>query len=373
VAHHQEALTLFEELGDRSELANTLDLLGMASLLGADHCAAVQHYSRAIPLCRELGDRPRLAASLMGRASSVSMLIFRASVPPELPHDPRRDIDDARRIAEEIDLASERIWAHWGLGLVLTLGGRFGPALEELEIALKRATEIEHREWEAAVRFALGNLYLEIFASSRALETLEEGLALAREMHSPLWIHSVSGALAATQMALGDRQKAREHLERVFSPETPMDTLGKRYCWAQRVELALAEDDPRLALETVERLIASAPGIGSAPGMGPGPVIPYLWKLKAEALAALGRPDDAASLLYAAVEQTRSAEERYLRWRTHAALARVYRATGCGEAAEGELAAARALINESAATVADPALQDRFRQRAYQITRRAGP
>ena len=34
VAHHQEALEIVEESGDRRELANTLDLLDIAYLLG---------------------------------------------------------------------------------------------------------------------------------------------------------------------------------------------------------------------------------------------------------------------------------------------------------------------------------------------------
>jgi phage shock protein A len=35
-----------------------------------------------------------------------------------------------------------------------------------------------------------------------------------------------------------------------------MDTMGKRYCWAKRAELALSQGEPDLALGIVERLIA---------------------------------------------------------------------------------------------------------------------
>ena len=41
-----------------------------------------------------------------------------------------------------------------------------------------------------------------------------------------------------------DLKKARACLERVISPETPMDTGGKRYCWIRRAELALARLRP---------------------------------------------------------------------------------------------------------------------------------
>jgi tetratricopeptide (TPR) repeat protein len=138
-----------------------------------------------------------------------------------------------------------------------------------------------------------------------------------------------------------------------------MDTLGKRYCWVRRAELALAQDDPALALEITERLIASAPG------MSAGRVITYLWKLKGEALAVMGSTDEAESSLRAAIENAQATEERFLLWRVHASLAPLYRTMGHQEAAEKEFSRARALIEELAATVPDEALKSSFLKGAY--------
>jgi tetratricopeptide (TPR) repeat protein len=145
----------------------------------------------------------------------------------------------------------------------------------------------------------------------------------------------------------------------VISSQAPMDTLGKRYCWVRRAELALAQGDPALALEIVERLIASAPG------MSAGCVITFLWKLKGEAFGATGRADEAESLLRAALENAQSTKERFLLWRVHASLGRLYCTVGQPEAAEKEYSAARALIDEMAATIPDEALKDGFLQGAY--------
>jgi adenylate cyclase len=359
VAYHREALTVFEALGNRRELANTLDLMGVANLLGGDLNNSVQCYGRSIALCQELDERQRLASSLLGRATTVSMLVLLTSVPVNLPRDPTLDINEAFQIAREVDSPSEKAWAHWSMGLLCMLCGDYGRALHELHSGLRIVSDIGHHEWAVSTGFGLGIVYLELLAADQARVQLEAALTLAKEMRSPMWVHLVSGALAAAYLLTGDRKSAQNCLETVISPQPPMDTLGKRYCWVRLAELALTQDDPGLALEITERLIASAPG------MSPGRVITFLWKLKGEALAAIGRTDEAESLLHAAIENAWAMEERFLLWRVHASLGRLYRTMGHQEAAEKEFSTACALIEELAATVPDKALKSNFLQGAY--------
>jgi tetratricopeptide (TPR) repeat protein len=174
-----------------------------------------------------------------------------------------------------------------------------------------------------------------------------------------MWVHFVVGALAGAYLLLDDLNSAQASLETVISPQTPMDTMGKRYCWVRRAELAQAQGDPTLALDITERIIASAPG------MSPGRVITYLWKLKGEVLTAIGHTDEAESLLRAALDNARVTGERFLLWRVHASLGRLYRTTGHQETAEKEFSTARALIEEMAATIPDEALKSSFLQGAY--------
>jgi tetratricopeptide (TPR) repeat protein len=358
VAYHTEALTIFENLGDRRGLANTLDLLGMANMLADDLAASVQYYDRAIPLFRELDDRPRLVSSLTGRANSCSMLVFLASVSATLTGDATLDLNEALRIAREIDSAPDQAWAHLGLGMLHTVHGHFGCALQNMQNGLRIASEIGHREFVVGNGFGLGILYAELFAPDQARGQLEAALALAAELRSPALIHRASGALAGAYLMLDDLKSAQACLEKVISPQTPMDTGGKRYCWVRQAELALAQDDPALALNITERLIASAPG------MSPGRVITFLWMLKAEASAAMGRTDEAESLLRAALENARAVGERFLLWRVHTSLGRLYRAMDRKREAEEAFSAARELVQELAATIPDEALKDNFLQGA---------
>ena len=172
-------------------------------------------------------------------------------------------------------------------------------------------------------------------------------------------IHDVTGALARTHILLDDHTAAQDRLESILSTKKPMDTLGIRYCWTQLGELALTQGNPSHALDITERLIASAPGIS------PGRVILFLWKLKGEALAALGHVQEGISLLLEAVENAQGMEDRFYLWQLQASLGRLYDMMGDQGAAEREFSSARTHINELASTTPDNTLKENFLQRAF--------
>jgi adenylate cyclase len=362
IAHHQEALEIFEQAGDRRGLATTLDLLGIAGLLGGDITAMVGYYDRAIPLFRELDDQANLASSLTGRGhAGCSTYSLLTSVPPAIPISPRRDFEEAARITRAIGSPAGEAWVAWSLGTLQIVQGRYGQALEVIQRGLDIATQIGHREWIVGNRCMLGVLYLELLAPEEARQQLEAALILAEELGSRVWLRQVTGTLAAAYCLLDDSTQSQMLLGTVLSAETPMDTQNKRYCWARRAELALCQGDAALALDIVERLIASAPG------MSPGRVITFLWKLKGEALSATGQTEQAGSLLQAAIENAQATGERFLLWRLHASLGRLYRATDRQPEAETEFAKARKLVGELADTVPEGELRDNFLQRAHDV------
>ncbi|MEJ2208076.1 MAG: tetratricopeptide repeat protein [Anaerolineae bacterium] len=355
LAYHAQALQIFKELGDRQGLAATLNLLGIASLIGNDMSASLGYYDQAIALFREMGDRLHLAASLTGRGhAGGGTSAWQAVTMPAPPSHSRRDFEEAQRITQEIGAPADEAWTHWSLGLLHLAQGRYGQALKAGQSSYDIATRIGHREWIVASRCVLAYVYVELLAPERALQQLELALPLAQELCSRHWIHNATGTLAAAYGQRGQWTLARTCLETVLNAETPMDTLQKRYCWARRAEVALGQGDPALALEIAERLIPSAPGLPL------GAVIPLLWKLKGEALAALGRREEALSLLRAAQETAQARGERFLLWRLHASLGRLYHALGHRSQADHEFSRARQLVGELAATLPDTADRNHF-------------
>jgi len=359
IAYHQQALAIVERVGDRGEIASTLDLLGLASSIRGDVAAGVGYYDRAISLFRELEDPAALGACLTGRGVATAGAGSNPTVPsPELPSSALRDLEEALSLAREIASPSAEAWALWAQCLWYTGHGQFGRALDAVQGALGIATAIGHREWMAGSGSILGALYTEWLAPEAARPQLEQALAQAKRLQSQHWIHYATGSLAGACWLLGDLAQARAYLDAVLSPGTDMDSMNKRTCWARRAELALLEGNPSLALEIVERLI------DSAPGMSPGRVVAFLWKVKAEALAAVGQTEQAGTLLRAAVENAQATGERTLLWPIHASLARLYGRTHHRPEAATEFAAAHQLIQELANTITAPGLREGFLQRA---------
>ena len=356
--YHQEALDIVKVLGGRRELANTLDLLGVAHLMGSDLTACVRYYDLAIEHFLELDDHSRLVSSLTGRAAAVSMLAFLASVAPSPSPDATSDIIEALRIARDIGAAPGEAWAQWSMGMLHLVRGQFGLAPKVLQKGLQIASEIEHLEYLVGNQFALGIAYTELFSLDQARGQLEKALSLAGELRSPAMIHLTTGALAGACLMMDDLKSVQKSLETVLSPQTPMDTLGKRYCWVRRGELALAQGDPNLALDITDRLIQSAPS------MSPERVITFLWKLKGEALAVMGCTEEAVTLLQAAIKNAVELREGFLEWRLHASLGRLYQADGQQLDAESEFSIAWELVEELAETVSDGEMKDHFLSQA---------
>jgi tetratricopeptide (TPR) repeat protein len=188
---------------------------------------------------------------------------------------------------------------------------------------------------------------------------LEEALSQAQGLRSQYWINHVGGALVAAYYMSNDLARGDAYLDSLVSPQTAMDTMGKRYCWARRAELALRQGKPALTLEFVDRLITSAPGLS------PGGTVTFLWQLKGEALAAMGRAGEAEPLLQTAARNAQALDERFLLWRVYASLGRLYREMNRPEEAQEHFSTACELIEELAMTISDGTLKDNYRQRAF--------
>ena len=158
-----------------------------------------------------------------------------------------------------------------------------------------------------------------------------------------------------------DLVQAEAILVAALEPDAPMQTIGQRLVWAARAELALARSNPGLALDITDRLIASAANLTNEY------VIPLLWKLRGEALAALHRSEEAETMLQAAQEAARTQGLQSLQWRICVSLAKLYQGQGRNKEAEQAFATARTIIEELANTLADESLRDNFTRLATRM------
>ena len=223
-----------------------------------------------------------------------------------------------------------------------------------MENGLLLAADIGHSEFSIGTRFALGALLIELFNPVQAVDHLKISLDIAENLDSRTLTHLSYGALAGAYLAQNRITLAQNCLDEVISDQTAMDTVGKRYCWVRQAEITLAQEDPEFTLEIIDRLIASIPGIK------PDDVITYLWMLKGISLARLGEYCQAETFLLTSVDNAKNIGERFLLWRAHASLGRLYLTMDQPDAADNRFKTSKSIVKEIAATIPDDPTNENF-------------
>jgi DNA-binding CsgD family transcriptional regulator len=360
-AHH-DALGLFEEQHDTQGMAETLDLLGTAHGMRGERIQAVASLGRAISLFRDLGDTHHLISSLTMRAIQSMPGSSETAFASLRPLDAcAQDASEALQIARQVESLAGHAFAENALGHTFLAFGEFGSALMHAREAQRIATEIEHQQWLISAHYCLGRIYISLLAPTPAISALEAGLSLAGALGSTFWIATLAAQKAMAHLLTRDFPAATATLQGAMPREQQPRNMAERDVAVAWGEWALAQGEPYEALQIAGRLLATAPGM--APGEAPQP-IPRLLKLQGEALTALSRLDEAVDVLRRAKQGALERNTRPILWTIHRALARAYQLQRRKDLARRELAAARFVIEELAATLDDVSLREQFLQAA---------
>lgn len=355
VAAHQRALALFEELHDERGLMETLDYLGMASFLNGDLTISSQHYERSLALASRFDDRPRMIVALtisaMGSSPFFQTSAFAPAdiTPPGNLPSALAKMNQGYTIAQTSHLRSQEAFCLCILAMAYCAYGDMGQSLYYADQATQLAAALEHTQWLVYSHVSTGHAAHSIFDFASAHKHLELAVQMAEDMGSWHWRGVSTGALASTYLAIGEMERAADVLSRALPPGTPARMMGQRVAWCSRVELALAQDDPELALQYVELLLADVPD--SARGRS----MLKVHLLYGHALTALGRFAEAEAKYHMALHVAESHQARTDQWRILAALSRLYDLQGHVQKSIDTLAQARAIAMFIAETINDPA------------------
>lgn len=359
---HQEALTIFQSLSDTRGIAQTLDFLGVTSFNCSDLVQARHYYQQGLPLMEQLGDQ----RGVMHIVSGLSLIIefdldYDAIHVDEAVDWGKRSVQVAREIGWQSGEALSLIC----LGLAYRQQGDYGQTLATLYRALEIAIEIEHNSWLADSNRALGAFYLDLLHLDKAGNHLEQALTIARELNSPIWIRQSIAALVSVYIHLQNFETAQALLEGVWQADMPMQGMQNRFLWVARIELALAMGELQQALKWLDRLIVSTANLDPQP-LKPAPrgekIVPRLWHLRGQILAALRRYPDAEQSLHAALDTATQQGRKGRQLEILRDLAAVLLAQNRPEETEQTLNAARQIITELAATLkhSTPDLAEHF-------------
>ena len=350
---HRQALEIFKQDGDERGMAATRDLLGMATLQHGDQIGSYNEYQQAIQLFRKLDDKHGLISSLIV-TSTASYWDDTDLVPAQSLAASQQMAREALDLARHIGWAAGQAFAEWTNSLGLANRGMFGEAITHATEALRIATEIEHRQWTTGALYALGHSYVLMHQTDLAIQHLEQGLMLAKELGSVWWIGNTTTDLANAYLLNKDTSQARSLLDSVLQEKDGHHTMvERRMLWAEG-NLLLAENRPREALRIAEHLLDTK---RNAPEIQP---IPVLLKLKGEALIALNQWKEAEQALEYAKEGAAQREALSLSWQIHSRLGWLYKEHKNVEKSEREFGSARQVIQNLEANIQDERLRTSF-------------
>ncbi len=339
---HREALPIFEALGDEAGVAQTLDLLALATAFCGDLGEAVSLWDRAITMHRDRNDQFALASSLSVRAAAGGGgLPWHVSATTiEEAQSANSLAQEALRITREIGWRAGEAFAYHCLVLPLSGQGAYARALDLARAGLEVAREIGHQQWECALQLDVGVLLRDLGQIDEAREPAEAAFAVARSIGSMFWTRVTGAALVDLRTRTGDLDAA-EQLERelLVDVEPPCTSASCEVCCAG-ARLALARGEVPRALSMLE-------------GVRAGGSTPALDTLYGEALLASGLLMDAEKVVRHALEVAEASGYRARLWQLFGLLARILVARGRRSEADAARATAISVVSAIAEDLPD--------------------
>lgn len=295
-ALHDEALAIFKQRGDHWGSADCLDLIGMARYLAGDVMEARDAFERAAAIFAELGDYERVASALTSRGLYLAV-IDGACATSDGPEHYRTDAAEGLRLARELSWRAGEAYALVALACADLGNGRFGDARRQAELALRIVEDLDHHQWKIISLFTLGLIDASELATDYARDRFDAALLLARAAGADQWAERLEAWITALQ-------PDAEQADLPFSAARPA-SIGQRRRLISAIERALSDGRYADANQGAERLLRGA--------TGPRP--PEVLRLHAEALAGLGRFDEADAVFLEARRMVDAAGPHCQRWR----------------------------------------------------------
>lgn len=357
---HQQALRTLEYEPDENGLLETHDLLGTTMYLAGDYRHALEHLENSIAEARRIGDRVRLASALTMIPIVGGNLVINFEAGVAASRDPSYWPDCANEgleISRDIGWKAGESFALTTLGSVMAVRGNLGQGIEVAEQGYSLARTIGHQQWASLAALVLGLIWTELEDPKRAELYLARCRATSDAIGSHYWRALAYTNSGFVQVKLGDSRRAAEFLTPLAATESAGRSNTQRSFQFALAHLRLAEGNPAAALACAESLLALEDESSVVRG------VPQVLKIKADALAALGRSSDADTTYRDAEQVAAVLGLDAVRWRILAAHS-TFLARHQDENTSDVADQARTLIREIGATILETQVRGRFVTRA---------
>ena len=230
-ARYDEALQLFEQLGDAAGVADIHDARAMVRFMGGDVTGGVEAFDRVARLFADSGNLLRVVTPRTVGGHGKGFL--------GRPEEGLHDIEAALQLARTLGYAEGEALSLWQYSETLLHAGRPREALEAAEAAVATARRIGHRGWLAPSLLALALAQRAVGDAAAAETTCREALPTSRNL--PLFICWAHARLASLLIARGALEEAASHVAEALATGPGLTQYEARLA---QCELAVARGDP---------------------------------------------------------------------------------------------------------------------------------
>ena len=243
-ARFEDALQLFQGLGDARGAADILDGRAMATWAAGRLPEAAEAMDHVARLFRDAGELIRVG---FPRASRGTLLHWMAR-----PEEGLADADEALELERSLGNVDGECYALCSRSGTLLGLGRAPEALSDATDALALARRLRHREWTAYSLWNVGQARLQMGDRPGAEAAFAAGLEAGHKI--PIFASANASGLAIALTRHGELDAARHLVERALTESPPQTLYEVRLAAAV---LAVAANDPK-ARQIIEEAISLA-------------------------------------------------------------------------------------------------------------------
>jgi DNA-binding SARP family transcriptional activator len=236
-----EALALYQRLGDANGTARVLDARAMATFLDGAVTRGVELLERAANLFEDAGDLVRVVTP---RSTAGHGLVFAGAAEAGLQR-----TTSALELARALGHPESQTYALWHRAEALAALGRVSDALEAAEEALAIAQQLGHRGWTATGWRAVGIAHQVAGDPDAALAAFRSSLAASQ--HLNLFACWAAARCALVLVGLGRLDEAEPLVTRALAEGPPLGLYEARLAEVELAAARGAADTARLARQAL--------------------------------------------------------------------------------------------------------------------------
>jgi CHAT domain-containing protein len=255
----QQALNIYQEIGNRQGEANSLGNLGNALNSLGQYQQAIEHYQQSLAIEQEIGNRDGKASSLNNLGTIFYSL---GQYQKAIEHHQQclaimREKGDHRGQAASLN----------NLGIAFHSLGQYQEAIKYHQQSLAIKEEGGDRHGQASSLNNLGIAFYSLGQYQKAIEYYQQTLTLAREIGSRHWEASSLGNLGVAFRTLGQYKVAIEYLQQTLTLAREIgDLKGEVIAWQNLGDAFCSLKEYPLTIKLYQKSLDMARKIGNAQG-----------------------------------------------------------------------------------------------------------